>query len=369
MAKKAARPRRVRRSASGAPIEMKTEQPPVYTGSAAGVGGVPLHYDVFGRGEPTIVCCNGVGVSTFFWKYVVDYFSKDHRVVTWDYRGHNRSGMPDSMDPGNFTIETNARDCLAVLDDAGVDRAVFLGHSMGCQVIFDLWRQAPERVAGLVPVCGPYGRPLDTALGFPALSHALFDALYDAVNAWPDEFQAVLRPLLRSPLPLQIARMGAINGQLAAAEDMQPYFDHLSQMELRVFFLMFGEMQKHDAGPWLGRIDVPTLVVAGEHDMMTPLTLAHEMTDRIPGAELLVLPKGSHAGLIEHPDLLNLRLEKFLRERVAAAAPAKKRKKEKKADTARTRAPAPAKGKAKKKAGGAAGRRKPGAAAGGGADA
>lgn len=319
MSKTAPRTRRIRKNVSGVPIEMKSALPPVFTGTATGAGGVSLHYDVYGKGEPTIVCCNGVGVSTFFWKYVVDYFSATHRVVTWDYRGHNRSGRPAEMTPENFTIELNARDCLAVLDDAGVEHAVFVGHSMGCQVIFELWRQAPERVAGLVPICGPYGRPLDT-FGVPAVSHALFDTLYGAVNAWPDEFQAVLRPLLRSPLPLQIARMGAINGQLAAAEDMQPYFDHLSQMELRVFFLMSGEMQKHDAGPWLGRIDAPTLVVAGEHDLMTPLSLAHEMTDRIADAELLILPKGSHAGLIEHPELLNLRLEKFLRERVAGKA-------------------------------------------------
>ena len=320
MKKSTSRTRRVRKSDRGAPIEMKASRPPVYTGTASGVDGVPLHYDVYGSGEPTIVCCNGVGVSTFFWKYVVEYFSANHRVVTWDYRGHNRSGMPDAMAPENFTIDINARDCLAVLDDARVESAVLLGHSMGCQVIFELWRQAPDRVAGLVPVCGAYGRPFDTALGLPRLSHALFDAFYHAINAYPDQLQSVLHPLLRTPLPLQIARMGAINAHLAAAEDMQPYFDHLSRMELRVFFLMSGEMQKHDAGPWLEHIEAPTLVVAGEHDLMTPLSLAHEMAERIPHAELLILPKGSHAGLIEHPDLLNLRLEKFLRERVDANA-------------------------------------------------
>jgi len=326
MARKATPIRRVRKSERGAPIEMKTTRPPVYSGTASGVGGVPLHFDVYGSGEPTIVCCNGVGVSTFFWKYVTEYFSARHRVVAWDYRGHNRSGKPADMSPANFTMEINAEDCIAVLDAAKVERAVFLGHSMGCQVIFEIWHQFPERVAGLVPICGPYGHPFDTALGMPEFSRALFAAFYAAINAYPAELQSVLRPLLRSPLPMQIARFGAINAHLAAAEDMQPYFDHLSQMELQVFFLMAGEMQRHDAGPWLERIAVPTLVVAGEHDLMTPLTLAHEMADRIADAELLVLPKGSHAGLIEHPALLNLRLEKFLRERVAIAKQPAKRK-------------------------------------------
>lgn len=294
---------------------------PTLTGTALGVGGVPLRYEVFGKGEPTIVCCNGVGVSTFFWKYVAEYFAGSHRVVTWDYRGHNGSGTPDAMIPANFTIEINARDAIAVLDACGVERAVFLGHSMGCQVILDVWRQYPERVAGLVPICGPFGRPLDTALGAPAVAHVLFDSLYAAVNMFPTEVQSVLRPLLRSPLPMHIARLGAINAQLAELEDMLPYFEHLSRIDMRVFFLMFGEMQKHDAGPWLERIDVPTMVVAGEHDLLTPLELSYEMAERVPQADLLVLPRGSHAGLIEHPELLNLRLEKFLRERVAAGGP------------------------------------------------
>ncbi len=314
-------PTKTRKQPKKTPRKASADEP--RTGTASGVGGVPLYFETRGSGEPAIVCCNGVGVSTFFWKYVVDYFAPSRTVVTWDYRGHNRSGMPDRLEPSNFTMEINAQDCIAVLDEAGVDKAVFLGHSMGCQVIFEIWRQFPERVAGLVPVCGPYGRPLDTFFGFPALAHGVFGAFYSAVNTYPDAVQGVLKPLLRTPLPMQIARLGVINAQLASAQDMQPYFDHLSQMELRVFFLMAAEMQNHDAEPWLGAIDVPTLVVAGENDLMTPMELSHRMQDSIPGAEMLVLPKGSHAGLIEHPELLNLRLHKFLCERVLPAADAK----------------------------------------------
>jgi pimeloyl-ACP methyl ester carboxylesterase len=107
-----------------------------------------------------------------------------------------------------------------------------------------------------------------------------------------------------------------INSQLASREAMTPYFEHLAKMDLQVFFLMAVAMQRHDAGPWLKRIDVPTLIVAGENDQLTPLSLAHRMHDEIRGAEMLFLPKGSHAGIIEYPELISLRLEKFLRERV-----------------------------------------------------
>lgn len=286
------------------------------SGVATGWEGVPIRFTSHGKGEPVIVCCNGVGVSTFFWKYVADYFGSSHRVITWEYRGHYSSGSPRPMSPEKFTMTANAHDLAAVLDACRVKRAVLLGHSMGCQVLLEFWKQYPKRVAGLVPICGPYGNPLDTFLFSPQLAHPVFDVMYRLTTANPRAVEAVLRPLLQSRLPYEIARLGMINSQLARFDDMRPYFEHLAKMDLQVFFYMAGEMQKHSAAAWLDRIDVPTLIVAGEADFFTPMSLSEEMRDRIPGAEMLVLPKGSHAGLIEHPELLNLRLEKFLRERV-----------------------------------------------------
>jgi pimeloyl-ACP methyl ester carboxylesterase len=289
---------------------------PKSDGYARGWEGVPIRYAVHGKGEPALVCCNGLGVSTFFWKYILDYFSRCRRVVTWEYRGHYSSGKPDPVAPAKFTVTANARDLAAVLDACDVRHAVVLGHSMGCQVLLEFWKRYPDRVVGLIPICGAYGRPIDTFLGLPEVSHVLFDALYAVTAVNPRAVEAVLRPLLRSRIPYEVARLGLINAQLAGFDDMRPYFEHLAKMDLQVFFMMAREMQRHDAGPWLHAINVPALVVAGESDLMTPLPLALKMRDKIPDAELLLLPKGSHAGIIEHPELLNLRIEKFLRERV-----------------------------------------------------
>lgn len=285
-------------------------------GYAQGWQGVPIHYTVSGCGEPVLACCNGLGVSTFFWKYLRDYFAPSHRIITWEYRGHYRSGAPRRLTPRTLSMAANARDLLAVLDAAGVSRAVILGHSMGCQVLLEFWKRYPERVAGLIPICGPYGRPFDTLLNAPRVAQGLFNALYAVSATYPRVLEAALHPLLLSRIPFEIARRGSIHPELATFEDMQPYFEHLSRMDLQVFFTMAAAMQRHNAGPWLHTVNVPTLVVGGESDTLSPLPLALEMRDKIHGAEFLRLPKGSHVGLIEHPELLNLRIEKFLRERV-----------------------------------------------------
>lgn len=74
-------------------------------------------------------------------------------------------------------------------------------------------------------------------------------------------------------------------------------------------------MALHSAEDVLEKVKVPTLVIAGERDIFTPLWLSEEMADRIPGAQLLIIPQGSHAALVEQPQLLCLAVEKFLRER------------------------------------------------------
>ena len=69
----------------------------------------------------------------------------------------------------------------------------------------------------------------------------------------------------------------------------------------------------HDATDLLPSVRVPTLVVAGERDLFTPLARSEEMAKAIPGAELLVLQGGSHAALVEQPETIGAAVEKFLR--------------------------------------------------------
>ena len=200
------------------------------------------------------------------------------------------------------------------MDEAGIDKAVLLGHSMGTQIALEAWRRHPGRVAGLVMVCGAFGRPLDTFWN-SRLSAPVFDVLYSLVNMAPKAWAKGNAAIMRSRLPMLLAYMGGVDRN-CRPEDLKPYFDHLSVVDPQIFFLMAGEMQRHTAIKWLEHVDVPTLIVAGENDKFTPYYLSVQMRDRIPGSELLTLPHGSHVAHMEQPELVNLRLEKFLRERV-----------------------------------------------------
>ncbi len=104
------------------------------------------------------------------------------------------------------------------------------------------------------------------------------------------------------------------------SNDLKPYLEHIKTLDLRAFMSMAKHMQENSALDILHEIDVPVLIISGEDDLFTPWEISREMQRLIPDAEMLTIPKGSHAALVEQPELMNLRIEKFIRERLLDSA-------------------------------------------------
>jgi pimeloyl-ACP methyl ester carboxylesterase len=270
-----------------------------------------LTYRIYGTSGPYLVCTNGLGVSTFFWELFASAFADRYRVVVWDFVGHGRSSDPS--DPARATIVSFAEDLATVMDAAGVDRAVLLGHSLGAQVNFEFYRKRADRVLALVPTLGTYGRAVETFFGQPILAVRLAKFARDALPKLHRLIPAAMDPLVQSTVLERGARLLRIVDP--KSPPMQGYFEHLARLDYQVFAHLLGDLLTHDAGDVLPTVHVPTLVVGAERDMFVPLFVARRMVELIPGAELLVLP-GTHAALFEQADLFHDRMERFLRERV-----------------------------------------------------
>lgn len=293
---------------------------PIRAGFVTAEDGTRLYWRAVGSG-PVLVCNNGVGVSTYFWRYFVDFFARNHTVVVWDYRAHGRSDRPADWATADMSIARLAADLHAVVEAvAGSEPVVLVGHSMGCQVGFEYYRAHPERVRALVPMLGGAGRTLETFFDY-AGSPKLFEFASRMVDRDGAIAHAVVRPILRSPLSWFVAwRFNLVDPMYASREDMVKYLGHIARLDLRVFLHNVLEVQKHDAWDVLPGIRVPTLIVAAERDAFTPMWLSRKEVDAIPGAELLVLADASHAALIEQPEAIHHRVARFLRERVYVAA-------------------------------------------------
>lgn len=274
---------------------------------------------VVAPGLAPVVLCDGIACDGFIWKYLRPALARDRSVLHLHYRGHGRSGAP--RDRARIDVPTLARDVLSILRQEDLPPAVFIGHSMGTQVELEVYRHDPERVRALVLLCGSSGRVTSTFHGTDLLRSVL-PPLLEGVRGRRGVARAIWSRL--SPtLGFRLAKLlGEVNRRQMREEDLRPYLEHMTHVDLELFLAMLREAGEHDAADLLPEIRVPTLVIAAERDTFTPPAIAAGMADAIPGADYLLLRGGSHAAPVEQPDLVELRLAKFLRERVDGTAAA-----------------------------------------------
>jgi len=290
--------------------------------------GTHIGYTLIGKGkrtDPVIALCAGYACPDNFWKYLAPALAKKYRVLVWNYRGAGESGFP--REPGyrarnysaeDFTMDKYAQDLKEILDHEKIGDVVVIGHSMGVQVCLEAYRLMPERVRAIVSVTGPYASPLRTFYN-STLGPRVFPVARFAMNLFPRPLTVLWRALLKSSIPHPGAiRLGAL-GPKAKAEDMRPYYDHMAELDPMIMMKMVEGMHMHSAEDLLRAVAAPTLVIVGDHDNFTPPWLGRVMASRIPVAELIVVPGGTHGTIIEEPKLVNKAIIDFLARHLEAA--------------------------------------------------
>jgi pimeloyl-ACP methyl ester carboxylesterase len=277
----------------------------------------PIYYRTSGvadGGAPAVVFCDGIGCDGYVWKYLEPELGRSHRVVHWHYRGHGRTPAP--RDRRRVDISDLADDLASVMDTAigAGEPAVLAGHSMGVQVCLEAYRRFPERVKGLLLLCGSYGTPLRTFKGRATLEQVLPFVRF-LVNRIPTIAHRLVSALVPTELAYQIATRFELNGELIRREDFFPYLEHIARVDTQLFLDMLAAAGRHSARELLDRIEVPTLIVSGERDGFTPARLSQEMHQLIRDSELFVVEGGSHTAPIERPAQVTEKIAGFLRKR------------------------------------------------------
>ncbi len=269
---------------------------------ARAADGARIHYEVFGRrGAPAVLMIQGLGADKHGWDMQRFVLARHYRVVAFDNRGAGRSDKPF----GVYSIEQMADDAVAVMNDADVVAAHVVGASMGGAISQVLAVRHPDRVLSLTLACTacrnhPWRRELLERWAQTALDRGM-GAMTGEAARWvigPRSFRRLvpafgwLGPLaLGRPAHSFVAQVRAI---LAADETLAQE---------------------------LNTITVPTLVIVGNQDILTPRGDSEEIADRIPGAELVVISGAAHGFMVEHASTFNKILQDFLR-RAGKALPA-----------------------------------------------
>lgn len=269
-------------------------------------------YEAGNRNGPSILLFNGLGGNIETWTSVVAALGETYHFVSFDYRGMFASGTPPYK---NFTMDAHARDALTVLEHFGVSKALFMGWSMGVQVALEVYSRAPQLASGIVLINGVSSRLIDkVAPGWKRLVLLGMDlvALYYPV------LKVYATPITMSTTAVKVGRWVRFLSSNVNERAFLRLAHEYIQLDFANYRDIVYEMAEHDADHVLPTIQVPALIVGGTIDRITPPAESHRMAAVIPGAELLMMEDASHYSLVEYPDLIILRVAKFLNERVFA---------------------------------------------------
>lgn len=271
--------------------------------------GTTIAYQVKGEG-PAVVLANGLGGTYSVWRHQYALLAPHYKTISWDYRGLFRSQRPARLD--TLALEQQTRDLEAVLEAEGVDRAVFLGWSMGVQYNFEYYRHHADQVVGMLALNGVAGNPYRTAFGGGAVGHFIPAGIGVMKRAAP---VISLGSRLATQARRIIPAMQAV-GMVATTLDEDVFGDLATEyctLDFEVYAETLRYLGLHDATDLLHRVRCPVGIVTGSRDFFTPLKTAEAMAETIPDADLLVVEGGTHYTAVEFPREVNEYIRDFFK--------------------------------------------------------
>jgi pimeloyl-ACP methyl ester carboxylesterase len=251
---------------------------------------------VYDRGAgPPLLFVHGFPLEHHMWEPQVREFSTTHRVIAVDLRGFGQSSAPEPT--AVSTMQDFAADCAGVLDALNVDGPVtFCGLSMGGYIAWQFVDKFPERVARLV-LC-------DTRAGAdtPEAAAMRLKMAEHVLEAGPELVAAAMLPKLFA---------------IETAKQRPELVEQVRQMILRasptgIAAAQRGMAQRPDVRERLGAIRVPTLVIVGEHDAISPPDEMRQIAEGIPSAEFIVIPNAGHMSTMENSTDVNAAMRGFV---------------------------------------------------------
>jgi len=274
--------------------------------------GTKIYYEDRGQGPPVILAY-GIACGMNHWRHQVRYFSQHYRCITLDYRGHNRSATPKLRE--NLSIDALARDIEFLCKNLGIEKSSFWGHSFGAQVLIRSYDMFPNLFENLVFINGFATNPIQGMFGVDAVSD-VFKFFKKGYEQMPETISYLWRAAITNPLAMRLTGLaGGFNLDLTSFKDIEIYTRGVASLDVDVFLQLFEQMINYDGRPVLERITVPALIIGGSADSVTSLRYQKTLHSLISGSELQIVPYGSHCTMLDMPDMVNLRIEKFLRSR------------------------------------------------------
>lgn len=267
-----------------------------------------LYYDVIGEGNP-LVLIHGAWVSHEWWRWQVPEFSRQYKVLLLDVRGHGQSSPLQKA----YSVNGFTRDLEILLQKTGIEEAVLVGWSMGGIISMQYCLDNPSKVKALVLIAARGHR--NPYFKLKVLFHHLQARLslimnftsprkYDrAAQSFPDRNRDWLRRevsnMLSPTVPKQV---------------FDWVMNELANNPVGNYLEIARSIWDWEAGEELRKINVPTLIIAGEKDTWIPTRFPRLLYSAIPNSRLVIVENAGHYLSIERPEAVNAEIIKFLKD-------------------------------------------------------
>jgi 3-oxoadipate enol-lactonase len=257
----------------------------------AKTNGIALYYEIHGRqGAPWLVLSHSLACSVRMWDPQIEALAGRYRILAFDTRGHGASDAPR----GPYTLEMLADDLKGLLDALKISGAHFCGLSMGGMIGQTIALKHPGIFASLTLA--------DTTSRYPA----------EAWPVWQERIRTAesqgMAPLVAPTLerwftePFRRARPEIVQ-RIAALIGSTPVAGYVGCSHA---------IPRINLSSRLKEIRCPALVLVGEQDPGTPVAMAQEIHENLPGSKLVVLPQAAHLASVEQAEAFNRALVEFL---------------------------------------------------------
>ena len=253
-----------------------------------------LAFETFGDpAKPAVVFIHGFPFNKKMWQPQIDALKNDYHVIIYDVRGHGESEVGD----GQYTIELFVDDLIGLLDYIQLKTVVLVGLSMGGYIALRAMERHPERIRALV-LCDTKSEP---------------DANENKIRR-AQQMQSIkekgLKPFTEGFLKAVFYEK-TFQTNVLAVEIIRNII--LSNSVAGISGALLALAARTDTTSSLANIKVPTLVLVGDHDPLTPYASSRTLKEHIRNSELHIIPDAAHMSNLENVDEFNKHLLAFLK--------------------------------------------------------
>lgn len=252
-----------------------------------------MNYKVEGKGEP-LVFIHGLSDNLLYWEFLATHLKDDYQIIRVDLRGHGESELGSD----EITVDLYAKDLLNVLNELNVDRVNIIGFSLGGAIALDFTIKYPKKVHSLV-LMSSFSRADDY------LSQ-IFKQFKSTLNNGFKDFYDFMLPKVLCPQVIEDNK-----------EELELLREISSQnANVEAYIMAADAGLTFDVEDKLSLIDVPTLILAGKYDEITPPDIQKDMQEKIKCSRIIILDNAKHNLLVgkNNEKILNV-LKNFYKKR------------------------------------------------------